>query len=72
MLADTTQSFGFMDKNFDGKLTMAELPDRWKKRLASSFKRADADGDGGLNIKEMHRLLQMRERQRAAGVAGAG
>ena len=72
MLADTTQSFGFMDKNFDGKLTMAELPDRWKKRLASSFKRADADGDGGLSIKEMHRLLQMRERQRAAGVAGAG
>jgi len=72
MLADTTQSFGFMDKNFDGKLTMAELPARWQKRLANSFKRADANGDGGLNIKEMHRLLQMRERQRAAGAAGAG
>ena len=25
-LADTTQMVGFMDKDFDGKLTMAELP----------------------------------------------
>ena len=74
MLADTTQSFGFMDKNFDGILTMAELPDRWKKRLANSFKLADANGDGGLSIKEMYRLQQMRQRQRqsAAGSAGAG
>ena len=49
-LAQTTQSFGFMDKNMDGKLSWQELPRYLKKRLAQSFKLADRDGDGGLSL----------------------
>ena len=57
---------GFMDKDFDGKLSWTELPGYLQKRLANNFERADVDGDGGLSIKEMYQLQKMRQ-QRAAG-----
>ena len=65
-LAQTTQSFGYMDKNMDGKLSWQELPRYLKKRLAQSFKLADRDGDGGLSLQEMAQLNQRAEEQRAS------
>lgn len=64
-LAQTTQMIGFMDKDLDGKLSWAEMPGYLQKRIGDNFKRADANSDGGLSIKEMHRLQEMQRRQQS-------
>ena len=64
-LAQTTQMIGFMDKDLDGKLSWAEMPGYLQKRIGDSFKQADANSDGGLSIKEMHRLQEMQRRQQS-------
>ena len=57
-LADTTKFVGFLDKNLDGKVSWRELPRAIKKRLVQGFSAVDTNGDGGLNIKEMHQITQ--------------
>ena len=64
-LAQTTQMIGFMDKDLDGKLSWAEMPGYLQKRIGDNFKQADANSDGGLSIKEMHRLQEMQRRQQS-------
>jgi Ca2+-binding EF-hand superfamily protein len=67
-LADMTQFFGFTDKNMDGKLSWQELPRRFKKRLVQGFNSVDANGDGGLDIKEMYNIQKRAEaNQQASG-----
>ena len=56
MLARTTQFVGFLDQNIDGKLSWRELPRRVKKQLVQGFKAVDTNGDGGLDIAEMHKI----------------
>ncbi len=62
-LADTYQWVGFLDRNMDGRLSWPELPERMKKRLVQGFKMVDANGDGGLDAKE---LFALNKRQQAA------
>jgi hypothetical protein len=62
-LAETTQMVGFMDKDFDGKLSWTELPGYLKRRIGKRFEQADINSDGGLSIREMHRLQQMQRSQ---------
>ncbi|MBM4202663.1 MAG: hypothetical protein FJ194_00740 [Gammaproteobacteria bacterium] len=63
-LADTYQWVGFLDKNMDGKLSWQELPERMKKRLVQGFKMVDANGDGGLDAREMYALNKRQNAQR--------
>jgi len=70
-LAQTTQYVGFLDKNLDGKLSWQELPQRLKKRLVQGFKAVDTNGDGGLDIKEMHAISQRQAKQQAEAQAAA-
>ncbi len=60
---------GFLDKNLDGKLSWRELPKRLKKRLVQGFKAVDTNGDGGLDIQEMHKLTSRLREQPENGEA---
>lgn len=71
LLARTTQFFGFMDKDLDGKLSWKELPKRMKKQLVQGFAAVDANGDGGLDIQEMY-AISLRQQERRAAQAEAG
>ncbi len=66
MLARTTQYVGFLDQNIDGKLSWRELPKQLKKRLVQGFKAVDTNGDGGLDIQEMHKITLQQQRDRNA------
>ncbi|MEM7077220.1 MAG: redoxin domain-containing protein [Pseudomonadota bacterium] len=68
---ETAQFVGFLDKNIDGKLSWQELPKRIKKRLVQGFKVVDANGDGGLDIDEMHALTQRMNQTREKREASA-
>ncbi|MEM9623474.1 MAG: redoxin domain-containing protein [Pseudomonadota bacterium] len=58
----TSQYIGFLDQNIDGKLSWRELPRQIKKRLVQGFKMVDTNGDGGLDLEEMHVLTtRLRE-----------
>ncbi len=73
MLARTTQFVGFLDQNIDGKLSWRELPKRMKKQLVQGFKAVDKNGDGGLDIEEMHVLTMRRaEREESEQTENAG
>ena len=49
-----------LDKNGDGKVTVDELPERWRRFGA----RLDRDGDGVLSEKELEGLLRFGRRRR--------
>ena len=63
-LADTYQWVGFLDKDMDGRLSWSELPERMKKRLVQGFKLVDANGDGGLDARELHALNRRQQQAR--------
>ena len=65
MLARTKQYVGFLDQNIDGKLSWRELPKRLKKQLVQGFKAVDTNGDGGLDIYEMHAISKRQQQRRA-------
>ncbi len=65
MLARTNQYVGFLDQNIDGKLTWRELPRQLKKQLVQGFSSVDTNGDGGLDLQEMHKITEMRAKRRA-------
>lgn len=48
-------SFGFLDKDINGRLEPQELAKGGHKRLSRHFKKLDIDGDGGLDIDEFIR-----------------
>ncbi len=66
LLARTKQYVGFLDQDIDGKLSWRELPKNVKKQLVQGFKAVDKNGDGGLDIQEMHVLTERRQQQRDA------
>jgi len=61
LLARTKQYVGFLDQNFDDKLSWRELPKPLKKRLLQGFAAVDRNGDGSLDTQEMHQLTLRRE-----------
>ena len=63
---------GILDKDLDGKVSWEELPKRYKKMLVQGFKMVDRDNDGGLNIEEMHALLQANGRRARRSDADLG
>ncbi len=69
LLARTKQYVGFLDQNIDGKLSWRELPKSVKKQLVQGFKAVDKNGDGGLDISEMHVLTERRQQRREAAQA---
>ena len=78
MMARTNQYVGFLDQNIDGKVSWRELPRQIKKQLVQGFSTVDTNGDGGLDLQEMHKLTERRAEQRreeaeaeAANQAGA-
>ena len=64
-LSRTAQYVGFLDRNIDGKLSWQELPRQIKKRLVQGFQAVDTNGDGGLDIAEMHVITQRMAERRA-------
>ncbi|MBT8037842.1 MAG: EF-hand domain-containing protein [Verrucomicrobiae bacterium] len=59
--------YDFLDRNQDGQLHMRELQPRkpeWLDSLRKRFSQLDADGDGGLDLKEFARSPQMTEKGR--------
>ncbi|WP_437902153.1 hypothetical protein WME95_26270 [Sorangium sp. So ce327] len=50
------------DKNGDGKLTVAELPEKAQKRLG----KADTNNDGSLSAEELKAHAELRMKDRAA------
>ena len=71
-LTRTVQMVGILDKDLDGKVSWKELPKRYKKMLVQGFKMVDRDNDGGLNIEEMHALLQANGRRARRSDADLG
>jgi AhpC/TSA family protein len=64
MMARTNQYVGFLDQNIDGKVSWRELPRSIKKQLVQGFSTVDTNGDGGLDLQEMHKLTERRAQQR--------
>lgn len=64
MMARTNQYVGFLDQNIDGKVSWRELPRSIKKQLVQGFSTVDTNGDGGLDLQEMHKLTERRAEQR--------
>ncbi len=62
---DPAQMFANLDKDSDGKLTEAEMPDRMKERFAAM----DANKDGSVDQSEFVKAI---EAFRAAGGGGGG
>ena len=54
-----------MRENMDGYVSWRELPKEMKKRLVQGFKAVDKDGDGKLNMDEMHKLTLQQSQARA-------
>ncbi|XOV84875.1 MAG: hypothetical protein ACFHXK_07065 [bacterium] len=64
MMARTNQYVGFLDQNMDGKVSWRELPRQIRKQLVQGFSTVDTNGDGGLDMEEMHTLTERRAQQR--------
>jgi hypothetical protein len=56
--ADTAQWMGFMDRDMDGRVQRAELPDRLRGTIGWKWYLLDRNFDGGLDLPEMERLMQ--------------
>lgn len=65
------QTVGIFDENFDGKLSWREMPRQLKKRLVQGFKAVDKNGDGGLDVDEIHQITLRQENNKQADAAGA-
>ena len=63
--AQTSLWVGVLDENMDGYVSWRELPKEMKKRLVQGFKAVDKDGDGKLNMDEMHKLTLQQSQARA-------
>jgi hypothetical protein len=63
--SQTAQFVGFLDKDLNGKVSWRELPRDMKKRLVQGFKAVDANGDGSLDMDEMHKLTLRQRKARA-------
>ncbi len=50
------QNFKKLDKDADGKLTLSEVPENFKPRLARMLKDAGKDEEGSINLNEFHRV----------------
>ena len=66
-LQETTQMFGFMDRNMNGSLEKSELSKRWLRRLEAGFKHFDKDGTPGLSIREFLAMESHRQSNQAGG-----
>lgn len=58
MRADTAQWMGFMDKDMDGKVSRAELPERLREGIGWKWYLLDRNFSGGLELPEMERLVE--------------
>ena len=65
-VADVEQLFKTRDKDGDGKLTGDEIPPKAKNNL----ERLDRNQDGSLDLEEMRRAVQRREKQNSKAKPG--
>ena len=54
-----------LDYSAASSTSWRELPKEFKKRLVQGFKAVDQDGDGKLNVDEMHKLTLQRAQARS-------
>lgn len=47
-----SQSFGFLDRDIDGKLNKEEIPGRWANFIRENFAALDENESGGLELEE--------------------
>jgi len=55
--ADAAQYMGFLDQDMDGKVAKAELPEVMREEIGWKWYFLDRNFDGGLDQKEMERLV---------------
>jgi len=66
----TDVTFGYLDKNEDGKLVMEELPDQMRKRMGLGFALFDRNQSGGLEPDELEQLFTPRRQQESNADSG--
>lgn len=60
------QMFGMLDDNIDGKLQLAELKGDIGAQLKTAFAQIDANGDKGIDEKELGAAQASMQRRRQA------
>lgn len=66
--ATADQLMSYMDANGDGKITIAEAPEHFKR----SFAFIDRNADGGIDVKEPQVMADYNNRQSQSPSGGAG
>jgi mono/diheme cytochrome c family protein len=61
-LAEAKQSFGFLDRNIDGRVQWQELPPQLQQRFGQAFPEELRAPDRGLDLQQFIRVIQQQQR----------